>query len=116
MKQSKRKNLESKGWKIGSTQEFLGLTDEEMSYIELKFSLSQTLKDRRQKKNITQMELAKLLKSSQSRVAKMEAGDASVSIDLLVRALFLLGASKRDIAKGFVRSDRGQDTKTKLAS
>jgi predicted transcriptional regulator len=47
---------------------------------------------------VTQVALAKALQSSQSRVAKMEAGDPTVSLDLLVRSLLALGASNRDLA------------------
>ena len=43
--------------------------------------------------------LAKMLKSSQSRVAKMEKEDPSVSIDLLVKSLLAMGANKKRIAK-----------------
>jgi len=42
--------------------------------------------------------LAKRLKSSQSRIAKMEAADATVSVDLLLKALFALGAKPKDVA------------------
>ena len=99
MKASKRKKLEEKGWKVSSADEFLELTPEEIAYIELKLSLSQTLKKKRLKKKISQIQLAKLMKSSQSRVAKMEAGDPSVSIDLLVKSLLALGASRSELAK-----------------
>lgn len=116
MKKSKRKDLESKGWKTGSAQDFLGLSDEELAYIELKLALSQSLKERRQKQKLTQSELAKMLNSSQSRVAKMEAGDPKVSIDLLVRALFIMGATKKDVAKSLTISDEGANRRQKLAS
>jgi DNA-binding XRE family transcriptional regulator len=99
MKQSKRTKLESKGWKIGSAEEFLGLSAEESAYIEMKLALSEKLKQRRQRKRITQAELAKLVSSSQSRVAKMEAGDPSVSIDLLVKSLLALGVSKKELGR-----------------
>ena len=99
MKRSKRTKLESKGWTIGSAEEFLGLSAEESAYIEMKLALSQKLKQRRQKKRITQAELAKLVSSSQSRVAKMEAGDPSVSIDLLVKSLLALGVSKKELGR-----------------
>jgi hypothetical protein len=36
--------------------------------------------------------------SSQSRVAKMEAGDPTVSLDLLVQGLLAAGATRREIA------------------
>ncbi len=99
MKQAKRQRLERKGWKVGDAQEFLGLTDEEVAYVELKLALSERLKRLREKEGVTQDALAELMNSSQSRVAKMEAGDPSVSIDLLVKALLALGATTKEIAK-----------------
>jgi len=99
MKQAKRKKLEAKGWKVGTAAEFLGLTPEEEAFIEMKLSLSRSLKEMRRRKRISQENFAKLIKSSQSRVAKMEAGSASVSIDLLVKSLLALGASQKDLAK-----------------
>lgn len=99
MKQIKRAKLERKGWKIGSAQEFLDLSDEEAAYIEMKLALSEKLRQRRKRKKMTQAELAKLVHSSQSRVAKMEAGDPSVSIDLLVKSLLALGVSKKELGR-----------------
>ena len=99
MKAAKRKKLEVSSWKIGSADEFLDLSPEEAAYVELKLSLSRSLKQRRSKKNMSQVEVAKLVKTSQSRVAKMEAGDPSVSIDLLIKSLLALGASPKDLAK-----------------
>jgi DNA-binding XRE family transcriptional regulator len=99
MKDIKRKRLEAKGWKIGSAAEFLNLSPEESSYIELKIALSKNLQRCRREKNLTQEQLARMLKSSQSRVAKMEAGDPSVSLDLLIRSLLMLGASRNSLAR-----------------
>ena len=99
MLQSKRKLLEKSGWKVGSAAEFLDLSDEEIALIELKLALGQALKMRRQKKRMTQAAFAEAISSSQSRVAKMEAGDPSVSIDLLIKSMFSLGASRREVAK-----------------
>jgi DNA-binding XRE family transcriptional regulator len=99
MNRAKRKQLEAKGWKVGTAAEFLNLSPEESAYVELKLTLSRRLQERRQKKNLTQQEVARLLKSSQSRVAKMEAGDPTVSLDLLVRSLLVLGTSKQTIAR-----------------
>jgi DNA-binding XRE family transcriptional regulator len=95
----KKKRLEDAGWRVGSAQEFLGLSPAEAAYIELKIALSDKLKARRQRQQVTQQKLAQLLGSSQSRVAKMEAGDPSVTLDLILRALFALGATRRDVAK-----------------
>jgi DNA-binding XRE family transcriptional regulator len=99
MKSAKKKQLESKGWKVGTVTEFLQLSPEESAYIEMKLALSKNLQERRKDKSLTQEQLARLLKSSQSRVAKMEAGDPSVSLDLLVRSLLILGESRRSLAK-----------------
>ena len=96
---TKKKRLEAKGWKVGSPSEFLNLSPEETAYVELKLALSRNLQETRREKNLTQQQLAQLLKSSQSRVAKMEACDPSVSIDLLVRSLLLLGAPRKTLAR-----------------
>src|SRR5712692_6394200 len=98
MRRSKKKRLEVKGWRFGTAQEFLGLSDEETAYVELRLRLADSLRCRRRKRNLSQTDLAKLLRSSQSRVAKMEGGDPSVSIDLLVRSLLALGASRVGIS------------------
>ena len=99
MKVAKRKKLEAKGWKVGTVKDFLDLSTEEVAYIELKHALSNSLKERRAKEKLSQVEVAKIVKTSQSRVAKMEAGDPSVSIDLLIKSLLALGASPKDLAK-----------------
>jgi DNA-binding XRE family transcriptional regulator len=99
MKKAKRARLEAAGWKVGAVQELLGLSDEEMEFIELKLALARSLRSRRERKGLTQTQLAKLIESSQSRVAKMEAGDRSVSLDLLVRSLLAIGTTKRELAR-----------------
>jgi len=82
MNLSKRKRLEAAGWRIGSAQDFLRLSDHEATFVDLKLRLAKALAARRAKDRLTQSQVAKLLKSSQSRVAKLEAGDPSVSADL----------------------------------
>ena len=96
MKREKKERLEAAGWKVGSARDFLGLSDAELAAVELKLELAKAL---RAKRKVTQGQAGQLLGSSQSRVAKMEAGDPSVSIDLLVRALFRMGASRQDLAR-----------------
>ena len=98
MDKKKKRALEAKGYKVGSTDEFLELSKEESEYIELKLALSRDLTRRRRKSNLTQNQLARLLKSSQSRIAKMERGDPTVSLDLLIKSLLALGATKKNIA------------------
>ncbi len=99
MNRSKKDRLAKAGWKTGTVAEFLNLTPEEELYVELKVALSQQLRRQRQKSNLTQEELAQMVKSSQSRIAKMERGDPSVSLDLLIKSLLALGTTRREIAK-----------------
>jgi DNA-binding XRE family transcriptional regulator len=99
MNKTKQKRLERRGWKVGSVDEFLDLTPEESAYVELKLALSRSLQERRRRKRLTQEQLARLIKSSQSRVAKMEAGDPTVSIDLLVRSLLALGVRSKPLVR-----------------
>lgn len=99
MRKAKKERLEKKGWKVGTVEEFLDLSPEEAAYIELKLRLSENVRLRRTRKKLSQKAFADLIRSSQSRVAKMEGGDPSVSIDLLIRSLLALGASHKDLAK-----------------
>ena len=104
MRESKRKKLESKGWKLSSAKELLGLSDQEEMYIELRLKLAEGLKARRRANGVTQIELAQTIRSSQSRVAKMEAGDPTVSLDLLVKSILALGTSNRELAAIIARA------------
>ena len=104
MREDKRKRLEQKGWKVSSTNDFLGLTPEESTYLDLKLSLSENLRMLRRKQHMTQSQLAKLIHSSQSRVAKMEVGDPTVSLDLIIRSILALGASNQELAKAISTS------------
>lgn len=95
----KRQRLEAAGWKIGSVAEFLELSPEEAAMVELKLALSRRLKESRLEHQLSQAELARRMNSSQSRIAKMEAGEPSVSTDLLIRGLLSTGATCKDIAE-----------------
>ncbi len=106
MKAAKRKRLEARGWVVGDAKAFLGLSEDEAVFIDLKLALKESLKQLRIRRGMTQVQLAKLLDSSQSRVAKMEAGDPSVSLDLLVRSLFKLGMTRRELGKVIAASAR----------
>jgi len=99
MKASKRKRLEATGWRLGSAAELLELSDVESVLVELRLALSRALKVRRLKLHLSQRDLAKRIASSQSRIAKMEAADPDVSLDLLLRGLLATGATRRDVAK-----------------
>ena len=103
MKEAKKKRLEKTGWKVGDTQDFLGLTDAEMAMIEVRLTLAKALKRRRQGLKISQQQFAERIGSSQSRVAKMEAGHQSVSLDLLVRSLIYSGSTSAEIGQALVK-------------
>ncbi len=99
MRKSRRGRLEKSGWKIGTAQELVGLTDEQAALIEMKLALARSLKERRLAHDLTQDDLAKQLGSSQSRIAKMEAADGTVSLELLVRSLLVLGATRQQVGR-----------------
>lgn len=106
MSKSKRQCLEEKGWKTGTVADLLGLTPEESAYVEMKLALSENAKHRRERENLTQSEMARRMGSSQSRIAKIEAGDPTVSLDLLVRYFIALGATPGDLARVIARSGK----------
>lgn len=99
MKSEKRKRLEAAGWRVGTAAEFLELSPEEAVYVELKLRLSDALRERRKAHKVSQQVFAAKLGSSQSRVAKMEASDPSVSLDLLIRGLIATGASRAELGR-----------------
>ena len=99
----KRKQLERAGFAVGSAADFLHLSAEEAALVEMRLALSRALRERRTTAGLTQTALARLTGSSQSRVAKMEAGDPSVSLDLLIRALLAVGASRREVGQALAR-------------
>ena len=95
----KRQRLEAAGWRVGTAEDFLELSPAESELIELKLALSQKLKEIRENHKLSQEALAQRMASSQSRVAKIEAGDPSVSLDLIFRALFSSGATRSEVAE-----------------
>src|ERR1041385_3346664 len=99
MQTEKGRGREAAGWNEPSVQQFLKLSEADVQYIEMKLALSRLLRSIRERRRLTQTRAAALLNTSQSRLARMEAGDPSVSLDLLVRGLFALGASPKDLLK-----------------
>ena len=103
MDAKKRKRLETAGWKIGNAASFINLSPEESALVDMRVALSRSLRERRLAAGITQTTFARQLGSSQSRIARLEAGDPSVSLDLLIRALLVVGASRKDVATALAR-------------
>jgi len=104
MDKAKQDRLERAGWRSGDTSDFLGLSEQERAFVELKLALANYLRELRTANAWTQAQVARRLGSSQSRVAKMEAADGSVSVDLLVRSLFTLGASRTEVGNVIARA------------
>ncbi|MEM9556871.1 MAG: helix-turn-helix transcriptional regulator [Acidobacteriota bacterium] len=99
MRRDKRKKLEEAGWRVGGAAELLELSPEEAEYVELRIRLGDAVRQLRKEKELTQVELAARMGSSQSRVAKAEAADTSISLDLLIRSFLALGATRQDLAR-----------------
>lgn len=99
MNKTKRAKLKAHGWAVGSVTEFLALSAQEAALVDLRLALSASLRRWRTQRGLSQTELARQLRSSQSRIAKMEAGDRTVSVDLLMRSLIAMGATRRDLAR-----------------
>lgn len=99
MSNAKLKRLQSAGWKTSGAKNFLQLSDAEAMLVELKLSLTDAVRQSRQKRGLSQIDLAQRIGSSQSRVAKMEAGDPSVSLDLILRAFFAFGGTRQELQR-----------------
>jgi DNA-binding transcriptional regulator YiaG len=106
MNREKQRRLERAGWRVGDAGDFLELSEDERRFVEMKLALAAGLRERRERQGLTQTALARRLASSQSRVAKMEAADRTVSLDLLVRALLALGANRHEVARLIRLADR----------
>jgi len=99
MKNTKRTRLEAAGWKVGTAADFLGLSKQEIAFVEMKLALARFLRQIRIRRNLSQTRVATLVGSSQSRVAKMESGDPSVSVDLLLKSVLAVGASPSQVVR-----------------
>lgn len=106
MDQKKRQALEAAGFRFGDAEDFLGLTEEERRHVELRLAVSRAVRRRRTQRRLTQQQLAAKLKSSQSRVAKLEAGSEDVSLDLMFRGLFAVGGGLSDLTAAAAANSR----------
>jgi ribosome-binding protein aMBF1 (putative translation factor) len=84
-------------WREGSAKQLLGLSDAEEAIVELRLRLADEVRRLRTASGLTQRDLAQRLGSSQSRVAFLEQADASA--ELMIRALLVLGATRRQIGR-----------------
>ena len=103
MDKEQQARLEAAGFAVGTAAEFLGLTPAEQCLVEARLAMGRAIKDRRLAVHMPQTTLARRMGSSQSRVAKLEAGDPTVSLDLMLRGFFETGASIGDLSEVFAR-------------
>lgn len=106
MDKKSKKKLAAAGWTTGDATDFLELSEAEAEFIEMKLAFAAALRTWRLDRHLNQTQVARIVGSSQSRVAKMEAADPSVSLDLLVKSLLKLGAAREDLARALTREPR----------
>jgi len=107
MTKAKRARLKAAGFRFTTATEFLGLTQAESRMVELRVRIGRRIRSLRERQALTQQQLARQMRSSQSRVGKMESGASGVSIDLLLRGLFTLGGRIEDLVPARRRGIRG---------
>jgi DNA-binding XRE family transcriptional regulator len=106
MDKEKQRALEAAGFRVGTVQEFLGLTEEENKIVELRVAIGRRTRALRERRKITQQELATAIGSSQSRVAKLESADPGISLDLMFRGFFNVGGKVADLTKALGNGGR----------
>jgi DNA-binding transcriptional regulator YiaG len=110
MNKEKQKALAAAGFDVMDAEDFLDLTEEERRLVDLKVALGKTVREMRVRNHLTQSEVAKRMKTSQSRVAKIEAASPGVSLDQMFRGLFAVGGTVADITCHAVRPTSAAET------
>jgi len=103
MDKTKQAKLEASGWVVGTPKALLNLSFEDEVFINIKTDLAATFRKQRLDQELSQVVVARRLHSSQSRVAKMEAADPSVTVDLLIRSILRLGGTRETVAAALDR-------------
>lgn len=93
----KKARIKAMGGQVTTVEEWLDLTPHEVAIIDMKIRLGEELKAQRKKKRLSQEKAAKILKTSQGRVSKMERGQAT--LDQLAWSLLVLGESKKRVGQ-----------------
>jgi DNA-binding transcriptional regulator YiaG len=88
MNKARKARFAKAGWKLGTAGELFGMTDAEAALADAKLRQGDVVREVRHRRHLSQAALAKLMGSSQSRVAKVENKDTEVSLDLQLRAIF----------------------------
>src|SRR5262245_26622057 len=97
MNERKRLRLERAGWRSGTVQQFLGLTDAAAAYIETSVLLAAALRAVRRRRRMSLGVAARTIGTTTAAVGKLEAGNPSATIDELLGALLALGISPRRV-------------------
>jgi predicted XRE-type DNA-binding protein len=97
MIEAKKRALLAAGFVCGDAEDLLQLTDEERKLVELRLAVSRAVRTRRKESNLTQTQVARKLKTSQPRSAKIESASFDVSLDSMFRGLFAIGGSMDDV-------------------
>ncbi len=98
LSEARRAEMARKGAVELTVQEWLGLSDAEMTVIEIHVRLSREVKRAREAAGLTQKDLAERMKVAQPRVAKIETGGRGVSLDHLVFAFLAAGGTLAELA------------------
>ncbi len=93
----KSARIEAMDGRVTTVEEWLGLSPEEVAVIDMKIRLGEELKTRRRKKKLSQERVARILKTSQGRVSKLEKGQAT--LDQLARSVLTLGGSTKEVGR-----------------
>jgi DNA-binding XRE family transcriptional regulator len=103
MNKAQKARFEKAGWKIGKETELLGLSPAEAALVEAKIGLGDAVRTVRQRRHLSQATLAKLMGSSQSRVAKVENRDPEVSLELQMKAIFAAEPTAQRDFQGLIK-------------
>ncbi len=103
MNKAQKARFEKAGWKVGTAADVLGLNQAEAALVEAKLSLGEVVRTVRQRMHLSQAGLAKLMGSSQSRVAKVENRDPEISLDLQMKAIFAADPRARRDFQGLIK-------------
>lgn len=103
MNKAQKARMEKAGWKVGTAADVLGLNQAEAALVEAKLSLGDVVRTVRQRMHLSQAGLAKLMGSSQSRVAKVENRDPEISLELQMKAIFAADPGARRDFQGLIK-------------
>ena len=94
-----KKLMQEAGFESGSVGELLGLSEAQETLVETKVRLTELLREERRARGWSQNRLAQAMEKKQQVVARIEMAHRSVSLDLLLRALFTMGVKPSRVAR-----------------